>query len=128
MDGSSGTAIRRPGAAAGATYGTSLYGTGATGGGGSYGTTVRRDGGTDTTIKTTYTSRPNYTYTPIVSTTPAPPSTTGRYTPVGGQTLMTRQPSPAASLGREREIPVLREQRITETFKASGKVGPRTDW
>lgn len=120
MDGS-GAPIRRP-AGTGASYGAG------SGGVGGYGTT-RGDSGTSTTVKTTYTSRPTYSYTPIVSSTPiGGTSTTGRYTPVGGQTLMTRQPSPAASLGRERDIPVLREQRITETFKASGKVGPRTDW
>nr|A0A125S9M6.1 RecName: Full=Cytotardin [Hypsibius exemplaris]AME17872.1 cytotardin [Hypsibius dujardini] len=119
MDGS-GTVIRRP------TGGATGTGSGIYGGTGSGG--YSRDIGSTTTTKTTYTSRPTYNYTPIATTPIGGTSTTGRYTPVGGQTLAARQPSPGGSLGRERDIPVLREQKITETFKASGRVGPRTDW
>ncbi|XP_055352329.1 cytotardin-like [Paramacrobiotus metropolitanus] len=81
--------------------------------------------GRETAIKTAYTSRPTYTYTPIAVT---PVGSQGAGTLGGRYTPVTRQPSPSTSLGRERDIPVIREQKITETFKATGRVGPRTDW
>lgn len=86
-------------------------------------------GGTSSTLKSTYTQRPTYTYTPVITTPTDARSMTGRYTPIGSTAVITRQPSPGAtSVGRERDVPILREQKITETFKASGRVGPRTDW
>lgn len=99
MDGT-GTYIRRPTTAASGIY----------------------SGGSNTAIKTAYNARPTYTYTPIATTPISGTTAAGRYTPI------TRQPSPSASVGREREIPVIREQKVTETFKATGRVGPRTDW